>query len=236
MIKNEKLTIEAAKYKTEAKSRFDNALAALLSLAWEHKSMGDSFSFQADPAMYERALEICRELSEQCMKDAEAIVRTIFDEEIEMDSDAADKALESFDMAGSHLLQLLDAWVVVAFSNGYSMAYTSISVVRYMNNPFASGMFGAWGKDVMKWGRGYERNIINQLAVIGQNLVIDVVRLEEWKRESKNGATYYIRRRGSSFDCPTCDEQCGTRIPISVPFVRTHSRCCCWPEYHYEKI
>ena len=82
-------------------------------------------------------------------------------------------------MAGSHLLLLLDIFVMLAFANGFSQAYTRISIGRYMNNPFASGLFGAWGKDVLKWGRGYDRNLMSRLAVIGQNLIIDASRAHE---------------------------------------------------------
>lgn len=235
-LSNDELTKIAAAFKGPAKKRFDTALAALLSLAWEYKYMGDTFRFDVSPDLYDRALAICREMSDGCLEDSEKLVRTIFDEEIEMDNTAAEIAQESFDMAGSHLIELVTAWAIVAFENGFTESYTRISIVRYMNNPFASGMFGAWGKDVLKWGRGYDRNIFSQMTVIGQNLIIDAARSEEWRQMLSGGATYYIRRRGSNFDCPTCDETCGFPIPISEPFERTHSRCVCWPEYHYEPM
>jgi hypothetical protein len=148
----------------------------------------------------------------------------------------SEDAIKRFDMAGSHLLQIVEVWVVAAFTNGYSQAYTSISIVRYLSYPAASGLFGAWGKDVFKWGSGYSKDIKAQLAVIGQNLIIDASRRQEWREESAKGATYYIRRRGSTYDCPDCDELCGYPIPIDQPFIRLHSRCVCFPEYHYDKM
>ena len=236
MLNNDTLTKEAAKFKSDAKKRFDIALAALLTLAWKYKFMGGDFSFEADPELYSQALEICRDMSDGCLKDAEAHIRELFEGEVDIDNESADDTIERLDMAGSHFLTLLDLWVAVAFTNDFSKEYTRISIVRYLNNPLASGLFGAWGKDVLKWGRGYSKNIYNQLTVIGQDFIIDASRMQEWRSESSNGATYYVRRRGSSFDCPECDELCGYPIPIDMPFERLHARCCCWPEYYYDEM
>ena len=74
------------------------------------------------------------------------------------------------------------------------------------------------------------------MGVIGQNLIIDGARAHEWRKEMAGGATYYVRRRGSNYDCPDCDSLCGYPIPIDVPFERLHSRCVCWAEYHYDEM
>lgn len=238
MLDRDRLTKEAAEFKNDAKKRFDAALAALLALAWKHKDLGGDFTFDADPEMYAEALRICRDMSDGTMADAERHIRALFEDndDFEIDNFSADNALESLDMAGTHLIQLVEVWCAVAFSNGFSQAYTRISIGRYLRNPYASGMFGAWGKDVLKWGRGYDRNIINQMAVIGQNLIVDAARAEEWREEREEGATYYVRRRGSGYDCPDCDAITGVPIPIDVPFERLHSRCMCYPEYHFDEM
>lgn len=236
MLSNDKLTREAAKFKSDSTKRFDAALTALLALAWQYKHLGGDFSFSADPELYAKALAICRDMSDGCLKDAENHIKSLFEEEFEAGYVNGEDAIERFDMAGSHLLELLNLWIALAFINGYSQAYTKISIGRWMNNPFASGLFCSWGKDVLKWGRGYDKNLINRLAVIGQNLIIDAARKREWEQEKEKGATYYIRRRGSGYDCPDCDELCGFPIPIEVPFERLHARCCCWAEYHYDDM
>lgn len=235
-ISNDDLTKRAASFKTAAQKRFDKALNELIALAWDYRYLGDDFTFEADPELYDKALEICRNMSDGCIEDAEYIVRFFFDTDMEIDNVLADEAQDSFDMAGTHLLQLLNIWIAVAFAKGFTKSYTEISIKRYMTNPLASGLFRVLGKDFIKWGRGYDRNLINQLTVIGQNLIIGSVREEEWRLELENGATYYIRRRGSNYDCPTCEDLCGYPIPISEPWELTHSRCCCYPEYHYEPL
>lgn len=236
MLNNDVLTKAAAGFKSNAKKRFDEALAALLSLAWEYKYLAGDFRFDADPELYAEALKICREMSDGCMADAQAIIQSLFEEEDEIDNASADEALKSFDMAGSHMISLLDLWIALAFKSGFTKSYTSITIVRFLNDPYSSGLFGRANLEALKWGSGYSKNIVTQLAVIGQNLIIDAARMREWREETENGAMYYIRRRGSGFICPECDELCGYPIPIDVPFVRLHSRCVCFPEYFYEPI
>lgn len=247
MLSNDSLVKAAASFKGDAKKRFETALKALINLAWTYKdALGKDFSFEANPQLYDEALRICRELSDGCSEDTKKRLIAIVEDAVSKSYDDAaweyaedangEDILTRFDMAGSHLLALLNIWIAAAFANGFTKDYTRISVMRYLNNPFASGLFGAWGKDVLKWGRGYSKNIADQLAVIGQNAIIGGARYAEWMNEQENGATYYIRRRGSSYDCKTCDSLCGYPIPISEPFEVPHSRCVCWPEYHYDKM
>ena len=247
MLSNDYLVQEAASYKSDAKKRFDAALKALLVLAWKYKdAMGGDFSFEANPELYAEALRICREMSDGCSEDARKRLYSIVEDSLDYaNEDVAwdyastyeDESITTrFDMAGSHLIKLLDIWIAVAFTNGFTKDYTRISILRYINNPFASGLFGAWGKDVLKWGRGYSKNIADQLAIIGQNAIIGGARYAEWVDEQAKGATYYVRRRGSSYDCDMCESIAGIPIPIDTPFEYLHSRCCCYPEYFYEPM
>jgi hypothetical protein len=140
------------------------------------------------------------------------------------------------DMAGSHLKSLLEIWIALAVANGIPKGELSVLISRYLNNPFASPMWNGLPKDILAWGRGYDRNIVDQLAVIGQNAIVSSARYSEWLNERNKGAQYYIRHRGSWFDCPDCDSLCEYPIPIETPFVWLHSRCMCWPEYFYEPM
>lgn len=247
MLSNDKLIQEAASFKGDAKKQFESALKALLALAWRYRNeVEGDFKWESNPELYDEALRICREMTDGCEQDAKqrlfALVQDTFDY---ADEDAAwdfiydydgENITTRFDMSGSHLLSLLNVWIAAAFVNGFTKEYTRISILRYLNNPFASGLFGAWGKDVFKWGRGYSKNIADQLAVIGQNAIIGGYRYAEWVDAQSKGAMYYIRRRGSTYDCPSCDELCGYPIPIETPFEYLHSRCCCYPEYFYEPM
>ena len=236
MLNNDTLTKAAAWFKSDAQKRFDKALAALVALAWKYKYLGGDFRFDADPELYAEALRICREMSDGCLEDAQKIIQSLFEEEDALDEEYVEDTLQRFDMAGSHLISLLDLWIAFAFENNIPQRYTVISVVNFLNNPFTPGLFKEVAKQSVQWGTGYSRNLVNQITVIGQNFIIDRARLREWIDESAKGALYYIRRRGSNFECPECDDMCGFPIPIDVPFERLHSRCVCWPEYIHEDI
>lgn len=238
MINRKDIAKEAADFKGDAKKRFDEALSALIALAWANREYGNEFSYEASEAIYAEALRICREMSDNLLEDAKrriyALVETLdyADEEVAFEQ-FRDDARERMDLAGSQLITLLDMWVSEAFARGFTESYTRISVQRYMANPIASGLFGAWGKDIWKWGRGYDKNLPNRLSTIGRNLILDSVRYAEWVDAQAQGYDYYIVHRGSGFDCPVCDEGCEVEIPITIPFSKFHPNCMCWPQYFH---
>jgi hypothetical protein len=125
-------------------------------------------------------------------------------------------------------------WAATAFANNIGKGELRVMVSRYIANPFASPLWAGIRQDIIKWGRGFQRNIAAQIALIGQDAIVRSVRRAEWEDEARAGAKYYIRRRGSGYECPECDELCGYPIPIDEPFETVHPRCMCWPEYHDE--
>lgn len=239
MLDRDKLTQEAADFKKDAKKHYDAAVAALLALAWQYDDLGANFRFDAIPGLFEEALRICREMSDKCVEGAkkrlyEAVSGSpdYMDEDTAWDIDA-EAVTDRFDMAGSHLLDLLSIWVAVALVNGWTKGYTKVMMSRYMVNPFLCPQWRNIPLTALSWGSGYARNILEQLAVIGQNAIISGAMYVEWVNEMANGATYYVRRRGSGYYCPQCDAACGVPIPINQPFELLHSRCMCWPQYFY---
>ncbi len=243
MVSNEKLIEQAAAYKRDARRLFEDAVAALIALAFRYESLGDNFLWDADPILEREANAILRSLSDRAQEAAKARALEIIREadltegEYAWDSteDSWDEpVLTRFDMVGSHLRELLEIWIALAFVEKMTQSYLKISVLRYLANPYASPMWSRLPAGLMKWGKGYQKNLVDQIAVIGQTAIIGAVRFAEWSDAAERGAAYYIRRRGSNFNCPECDSLAGYPIPITEPFEETHARCMCWPEYHYE--
>ena len=236
MLNQATLIDEVAAYKKDSKRHFDKAVLDLLALAWPHRKEG--FTFDPSFALYDDALSICVVLSNRCAESARArLLRTI--ESLEWDGDPWDEVYDQdeesrFDMAGTHLLDLLSIWISVAAVNGWTQGYTRVMVSRYLTNPFLCPEWSTIPLDALKWGRGYAKDIAEQLAIIGQGLIVSGARLAEQEDERERGATYYVRHRGSNYDCPDCDDLSERPIPIDVPFVTTHPRCVCWPEYFYD--
>lgn len=245
MLDNETLTKKVAAFKKESRKDFDKAVAALIALAFLHKDMGADFLWDKDPALDAEANRICRELSDTLTEKAKDLardaVKELDDYDIEEFWDVARDEwfvpiTTRFDQQGSFLKELLEIWVALAFVYGLSQGELRVEISRFLANPFLSPLWRGLPMDILKWGRGYSKNIAEQIAVIGQNAILSAVRLAEWQNAKDNGATYYIRRRGSGYDCPDCDDLCGYPIPIDEPFEFLHSRCMCWAEYHDGEI
>ncbi len=245
MLDNETLTKKVAAFKKESRKDFDKAVAALIALAFLHKDMGADFLWDKDPELDAEANRICRELSDTLTEKAKDLardaVKELDDYDIEEFWDVARDewfvpVTTRFDQQGSFLKELLEIWVAIAFLHGLTQSELRVEISRYLANPFLSPLWRGLPRDILKWGRGYSKNIAEQIAVIGQNAILSAVRLAEWQNAKDNGATYYIRRRGSGYDCPDCDDLCGYPIPIDEPFEFLHSRCMCWAEYHDGEI
>lgn len=245
MLDNETLTRKVAAFKKESRKDFDKAVAALIALAFLHKDMGADFLWDKDPELDADANRICRELSDTLTEKAKDLardaVKELDDYNIEEFWDVARDewfvpVTTRFDQQGSFLKELLEIWVAIAFLQGLTQSELRVEISRFLANPFLSPLWRGLPRDILKWGRGYSKNIAEQIAVIGQNAILSAIRLAEWQNAKDNGATYYIRRRGSGYDCPDCDDLCGYPIPIDEPFEFVHSRCMCWAEYHDGEI
>lgn len=243
MLDNGKLAERAASFKRLSQREFDKAVRELVALAFKYAKAGAGFLWDMEPELNDEANRILRDLSDELADKAKEIARAIvedmldeydFEEAWEQADDAWDVPLITrLDQQGSFLKELLEIWVAIAFVNHMTQGELRVEVSRYLANPFASPLWRGIPADALAWGRGYSKDIAGQIAVIGQNSIIAATRLAEWMDAGAKGADYYIRRRGSWYDCPECDSMCGYPIPIATPFEFAHSRCMCWPEYHF---
>lgn len=246
MLNNDALATKVASFKKDSGKEFDKAVAALIALAYRYKYMGADFLWEKDPELNDEANRICRELSDTLAERAKSIARAVVAENLDWyDFDDAWDAerdewfvpiVTRFDQQGSFLKDLLEVWLALAFVNALSQGELRVMVSRFLANPFASPLWKNLPKDILDWGRGYAKDIRAQIAVIGQNSIIAAARLAEWQDAAARGATYYIRRRGSSYNCDDCQEAANKPIPIEVPFEFLHSHCMCFPEYHFEPM
>lgn len=244
MLNNDILASKAASFTKDSRKEFDKAVAALISLAFRYGYMGADFLWDKDPNLYDEAMRICRNLSDALAERAKAIAMELvagsfdyydFDEDWDAERDEwYIPVLTRFDQQGSFLMELLEVWIALAFVHSISRGELLVMVSRYLSNPFSSPLWRGLPNDILNWGRGYRKDIAKQISVIGIDAIIASVRAAEWQDAAAKGATYYIRRRGSNYDCPECDEECGKPIPIETPFEFLHSHCMCWPEYHYD--
>lgn len=246
MLNNQTLTARAASYKKDSRKEFDKAVSALIALAFGYKRFGADFLWDADPELNDEANRICRNLSDALAELAKRTAKEVMDEKLDnYDFDTAWEAgndeygtpvLTRFDQQGSFLKELLEVWVALAFVYSIPESELRVLVSRYLSNPYASNLWRGIPRDILKWGKGYARNIADQITLIGQDAIVAATRNAEWQNAMADGAQYYIRRRGSYYDCDECQEMANTPIPIEIPFEIPHARCMCYPEYHYKSI
>ena len=246
MLNNRLLTERTAAYKKESRRYFDRAVAELVALAFKYRRFGADFLWDSDPELDAEANRICRELSDSLARMARLTAAEIMEESLgEYDGESAWESaddeygtpvLTRFDQQGSFLKEMLEIWVALAFVHSIGQTELLVMISRYLANPYASPLWGRLPKDLLSWGRGYARNIAEQIALIGQDAIVAAARNAEWQDARADGAQYYIRRRGSDYKCEECESAADVPFPISIPFEIPHARCMCYPEYHYEPL
>lgn len=242
---NDKIIAQSSLFKKDSRSEFEKAVAALISLAFRYRRFGADFLWTSDPILEREANAILRGLSDSLAERAKArAISLIEGEGWDFGGDAWDDVnervdpplLTRFDQQGSFLRDLLEIWIAIAFVEKITPDYLKILVINHLSNPYSSPFWKGLPEGLLKRGRGYQRNIIDQIFLIGQDSIIGSARLAEWKQAVSGGARYYIRRRGSNYKCEECESIANIPIPIEVPWDFTHARCMCYPEYHYEPI
>lgn len=242
---NDRLIESAAAFKKESRSDFEKAVEALIALAFRFKYLGADFLWTSDPVLEREANAILRGLSDTLSQKAKARALALMREEgWDFGEDAWEDVnervdtpiLTRFDQQGSFLRELLEIWVALAFVENITPAYLKILVINHLANPYASRFWKGLPAGLLKHGKGYQRDLLNQIGLIGQDGIIGSVRMGEWMDAFGKGATYWIWRRGSNYDCPECEANKGRVFPMDVPFDTLHARCMCWAEYHFEPM
>ena len=242
-VSNERLVAEAAAFRREASREFDKAVKALLDLVWSRRAPTRDFRFTDDPEIDAEANAILRDLSDtlvaRAKARAEAIIRDSlpeydFGEEWEEDWDAVDDEddtplLWRLDMEGSHLRDLLEIWIGLAVLNGISKSELRVEISRYLANPYASPLWRGVPKGSLAWGRGYSKNILEQIAIIGQNAIVGASRRAEQREERRGGgrkrerAGGHTSLKGTLRDCRQLREVELSKIRFISP-VQSRSR------------
>lgn len=229
--------------KGDVRKRMDDAVAAILVLAWSYRR--DGFAFEDFPELDEKVNKILQALSDGNIADAEKRAMALLEElgledweeaareyaEREIDGE---NALWRLDLHASHLKEILAGWIAVAAAQGLSLMQTRLMMATYGGNPWLSKKWRESGLGKVGWGRGYAIDPLTGMTVIGQNIIAQSWMYAEWRDAVAKGAKYYIRHRGSNYDCPECDSYCEKKIPIEKFIGQLHPRCVCWNEYFYE--
>lgn len=241
---------ELAKIGLFVRTRVEDAIKEILRLVEPYKALAGTFTFSSDPELDAKVNAVLIALSDDCLKKARSASRTVLDnlkadidedtiieEQEDEGEDEGKGLLWAFDMHSSNLKRLLEAWIAIWFANDLARMDAYSQIISYMNAPDASRM---WRDSIrarlvdpneVKFGRGYQRNIPNALTITLQTFIYGVFMIGAIEAAEQRGALYYRTVRGSSYDCPFCDEECEVVRPISEPFTGYHPRCMCYPVF-----
>lgn len=140
----------------------------------------------------------------------------------------------------STLRYFLEGWVAIGMVNKLKEYELTNEILRYIDNPFVSplwqGAFNAGYHSTAirsggySYGKGNQRNILSALTEIERYAINEAFQYGSILNYGKRGAIGYMIHRGSTYDCPHCDSNCGFVIPLNDIRLPQHNRCCCWTE------
>lgn len=138
----------------------------------------------------------------------------------------------------STLRYFLEGWLAIGMVNKLNEYELTNNIFRYLDNPFASPLWkeafnaGYLSNAVRTgdyiYGKGNQRNALKALTEIEQYAINEAFQYGRLLHYGKTGAIGYIIHRGSTYDCPHCDSNCGFVIPLNDIRVPQHPRCICW--------
>lgn len=148
--------------------------------------------------------------------------------------------VQRLDKHCSTLRYFLEGWVAIGIVNKLKEHELTNSILSYIDNPFASPLWqeafnaGYLSNSIRSrgysYGKGNQRNVLSALTEIEKYAINEAFQYGKLLHYGKTGAIGYIIHRGSSFDCPHCDSNCGFVIPLNDIRLPQHNRCCCWSE------
>ena len=236
MADNAPVIEQMARVKGDVRKRILAAVSAVLALAWEYRS--EEFDWAEHPDLEAEADAILREMSDGISKDLERRAALVLEqvELMQWEEDAiayAEREIDGhdmlwrLDMQASHLKELLAMWLGVAAFCALERGITTTQVMTYLGAPALSPYWRKAEKPMLKWGRGYARDVSAGCTLIGQDMINTAYQFAWVHHLESIGAIGYRTVRGSNYDCPICEEMKERIWPIDVIVLPYHPRCVC---------
>lgn len=246
----ERVIEEMAKAKSDVEMRLRTHVAEIIRMCQVYSYLGYSFTFDiADLANDVNARLIA--LSDAILEDIEARAETVIKyAEEENDKEAIllyikrkigdEDIVQRLDKHCSTLRYFLEGWIAIGMVNKLKEYELTNNILSYIDNPFASPLWQeAFNAGYLStairsrgysYGKGNQRNVLSALTEIERYAINEAFQYGRLLHYGKTGAIGYIIHRGSSYDCPHCDSNCGFVIPLNDIRLPQHNRCCCWSE------
>ena len=138
----------------------------------------------------------------------------------------------------STLRYFLEGWIAIGMVNKIKEHELTNNILQYIDNPFASPLWqeafnaGYYSTAIRSrgysYGKGNQRNVLAALTEIERYAINEAFQFGRILNYGKSKAIGYMIHRGSTYDCPHCDSNCGFVIPLNDIRVPQHTRCMCY--------
>lgn len=246
---------EMSKAKSDVERRLRVCIPEIIRECKAFGYLGKNFTFEL-AGLSDRVNERLISLSDEILSDIEERAKmAIKYAEEEDDEDAIlgyikrpigeEDIVKRLDKHCSTLRYFLEGWMAIGIVNKISDYELTSNIFRYLDNPFASPLWkeafnaGYLSNAVRTgdyiYGKGNQKNVLKALTEIEQYAINEAFQYGRLLHYGKTGAIGYMIHRGSTYDCPECDSNCGFVIPLNDIRLPQHNRCCCWSEPIYSQ-
>ena len=241
---------EMAKAKDDVERRLRQYIPEIIRECMAFGYLGKTFTFDVSD-LSDRVNSRLIALSDAILDDIESRAKwAISYAEEEDDEDAIllyikrkigeEDIVQRLDKHCSTLRYFLEGWIAIGIVNKLQEYELTNNILSYIDNPFASPLWqeafnaGYYSTAIRSrgysYGKGNQRNVLSALTEIERYAINEAFQYGRLLHYGKTGAIGYIIHRGSSYDCPHCDSNCGFVIPLNDIRLPQHNRCCCWSE------
>lgn len=246
---------EMSKAKSDVERRLRISIPEIIRECMAFAYLGKTFTFDvADLADKVDARLIA--LSDDILSDIEERARKAIEYAEEEDDEALILGYIKRDINGSDMTERLDkhcstlryfleGWIAIGMVKSIKEYELTNQILAYIDNPLASALWkeafdAGYLADSIRskryiYGRGNQKNVLSALTEIEQYAINEAFQYGRLLHYGKTGAIGYIIHRGSDYDCPHCDSNCGFIIPLNDIRLPQHPRCVCWSEPVYSK-
>ena len=245
----DRVITEMTKAKGDVERQLRKYIPEIIQECMAFAYLGKGFTFEYKE-ISDKVNALLISLSDAILEDIEARARKsiVFAEE-EEDEDVIlayirrtigeEDIVQRIDKHCSTLRFFLEGWMAIGIVNKIEKNELTNEILRHIDNPFTSPLW----KDALtegylsgaingkySFGKGNQKNVLSALTEIERYAINEAFQYGRLLHYGKTGAIGYIIHRGSSYDCPHCDSNCGFVIPLNDIRLPQHNRCCCWSE------
>ena len=239
---------EMSKAKSDVTRRLRVCIPEIIRECKAFGYLGKNFTFDL-AGVSDRVNERLISLSDEILSDIEERARRVIEYAEEEEDEALilayinrkigeEDMVTRLDKHCSTLRYFLEGWIAIGLVNNLNDYGLTNSIFTYLDNPFSSPLWkeafaaGYLSNAVRTggyiYGKGNQKNVLKALTEIEQYAINEAFQYGRLLHYGKTGAIGYMIHRGSTYDCPHCDSNCGFVIPLNDIRVPQHPRCVCW--------